>query len=77
VKTVVPDERVMEEALKLADQIISNIPPFAARAIKTVLYEAYRETSPRKVFDIENRNAYEILTQIDLKSWLKEYLGKK
>ncbi len=77
VKTVVPDEKVMEEALKLADQIISNIPPFAARAIKTVLYEAYRETSPRKVFDIENRNAYEILTQIDLKSWLKEYLSKK
>lgn len=77
VKNVVPDDKLMEEALKLADQVISNLPPFAAKAIKAVVYEASRETDPRKVFDIENTHIYEILTQINLQAWLKEYLSKK
>jgi len=77
VKSVVADEKVLEEALNLADQVNKNLPPFAAKAIKSVLYEASRETSPRKVFDIENRHIWEILNQINLKAWLKEYLEKK
>lgn len=77
VKSVVPDHKVLDEALKLANQIINNLPAFAAKEIKAVLYEASRETDPRKVFDIENKHAYEILNQINLKSWLKEYLRKK
>ncbi|MFB0563913.1 MAG: enoyl-CoA hydratase/isomerase family protein [Candidatus Lokiarchaeia archaeon] len=77
VKSVVPTEKVLDEALKLANLIINNLPSFAPKPIKAVLYEASRETSPKKVFDIENKYIYEILTQIDLKSWLKEYLSKK
>jgi enoyl-CoA hydratase len=77
VKNVVPENKVLDEALNLADQLIRNLPPFAAKAIKAVLYEASRETSPRIVFDIENTHAYEILAQINLRSWLKKYLSKK
>lgn len=77
VKNVVPDNKVLNEAQSLADQLIHSLPPFAAKAIKAVIYEASREPSPRKVFDIENTHVYEILTQINLKSWLKEYLNKK
>lgn len=77
VKTVVPTKNVLDEALKVADTIIKNLPPFAPKGIKEVVYNASREISPRKVFDIENKVIYETVTKIDLKSWLKEYMSKK
>jgi enoyl-CoA hydratase/carnithine racemase len=77
VKKVVPDVCVMEEAFLLAENIIDNIPSFAPGNIKAILYEASRETSPRKIFDIENRYIAETVSRIDLESWVREYLGKK
>lgn len=77
VKCVVPDERVMEEALALAEQIIDSVPPFAPRSIKAILYEAARETSPRKIFDIENRYIAETVSRIDLESWVRDYLERQ
>ena len=77
VKSVVPDRRVMQEALALAEDIIDNIPPFAPRSIKAILYEASRETSPRKIFDIENRYIAETVSRIDLESWVKAYLDRQ
>jgi enoyl-CoA hydratase/carnithine racemase len=77
VKSVVPDWRVMQEALALAEHIIDNIPPFAPQSIKAILYEASRETSPRKIFDIENRYIAETVSRIDLESWVKAYLDRQ
>jgi enoyl-CoA hydratase/carnithine racemase len=77
VRSVVPDERVMEEAFKIAEQIIENVPPFAPRNIKAILYEASRETSPRRIFDIENKYIAETVSQIDLSSWVKDYLDRQ
>ena len=77
VRSVVPDERVMEEAFMLADQIIKNVPHFAPSNIKAILYEASRETSPRRIFDIENKYIAETVSRIDLASWVKDYLDKK
>ncbi len=74
---VVPDEKVLDEASALAERVIRNVPPFAPRNIKAILYEASRETSPRKIFDIENKYIAETVSGIDLASWLKEYLGRK
>lgn len=76
-KSVVPDGRVMQEALALAEHITENIPPFAPGSIKAILYEASRETSPRKIFDIENRYLAETVSRIDLESWVKAYLDRQ
>jgi len=77
VRDVVPDDKVLGEARLLAEQIIRNVPSFAPRSIKAILYEASRETSPRKIFDIENRYIAETVSQIDLASWVKDYLDRK
>jgi enoyl-CoA hydratase/carnithine racemase len=77
VRDVVPDEKVLSEAHRLALEIIENVPPFAPRSIKAILYEASRETSPRKIFDIENKYIAETVSGMDLKSWVEDYLGKK
>lgn len=77
VRSVVPDEKVLDEARALADQIIRSVPPFAPRNIKAILHEASKETSPRKIFDIENKYIAETVSRIDLASWLKDYLGRK
>jgi enoyl-CoA hydratase/carnithine racemase len=77
VRDVVPNEKVLDEAHTLADDIIRNIPAFAPRNIKAILYEASRETSPRKIFDIENRYIAETVSGIDLASWVKDYLDSK
>jgi enoyl-CoA hydratase/carnithine racemase len=76
-RSVVPDGRVLDEARALARQIIENVPPFAPRSIKGILYEAARETCPRKIFDIENRYIAETVSRIDLAAWMKDYLAKK
>lgn len=76
VKSVVPDEKVLDEACVLAADISRNIPSFAPRSIKAILYEASRETSPRKIFDIENKYIAETVSKIDLASWMKDYLNK-
>lgn len=76
VRSVVPDGRVLDEAFLLADLIIRNVPPFAPRNIKAILYEAARETSSRKIFDIENRYIAETVSKMDLASWVRDYLGK-
>lgn len=76
VRSVVPDEEVLEEAGRLAALIAGNLPSFAPRGIKAVLFEASRETSPRKVFDIENKYLAEALSRIDLGARLKEHLSK-
>ncbi len=77
VRDVVPDDQVLQEARRLAEQIIRNVPAFAPRSIKAILYEASRETSPRKIFDIENRYIAETVSRIDLASWVKDYLDKR
>ncbi len=77
VRSVVPDEKVLDEARVLADEIIRNVPSFAPRSIKAILYEASRETSPRKIFDIENKYIAETVSKIDLESWVKDYLDGK
>jgi enoyl-CoA hydratase/carnithine racemase len=77
VRSVVPDGKVLDEARDLALQIIENVPPFAPRSIKAILYEAARETCPRKIFDIENKYIAETVSRIDLASWVKDYLAKK
>jgi enoyl-CoA hydratase/carnithine racemase len=76
VRSVVPDGRVLDEAFLLADLIVRNVPPFAPKNIKAILYEAARETSPRKIFDIENKYIAETVSKIDLASWVRDYLGK-
>ena len=77
VRDVVPDDKVLDEARVLAEQIIRNVPAFAPGNIKAILYEASRETSPRKIFDIENRYIAETVSRIDLASWVKDYLDRK
>ncbi len=77
VRSVVPDEKVLDEARVLADEIIRNVPSFAPRSIKAILYEASRETSPRKIFDIENKYIAETVSRIDLSSWVKDYLDRQ
>ena len=77
VRDVVPDDKVLDEARLLAEQIIRNVPSFAPGSIKAILYEASRETSPRKIFDIENKYIAETVSRIDLESWVKEYLDKQ
>ena len=77
VRSVVPDGNVLDEARALADQIIRNVPSFAPRSIKAILFEASRETCPRKIFDIENRYIAETVSRIDLASWVKDYLDKQ
>jgi hypothetical protein len=68
---------VLDEARLLAEQIIENVPSFAPRSIKAILYEASRETSPRRIFDIENKYIAETVSKIDLESWVKNYLDKQ
>ncbi len=77
VRSVVPDEKVLDEARVLAGEIARNIPAFAPRSIKAILYEASRETSPRKIFDVENKYIAETVAKIDLASWMKGYLDKQ
>jgi enoyl-CoA hydratase len=77
VRSVVPDDRVLDEARALAAQIIESIPSFAPGSIKAILYEASRETSPRKIFDIENRYIAETVSRIDLESWIQDYLDRQ
>ncbi len=76
VKAVVPDDEALQAACTLAETVASALPPFAAGSVKAVLYEAAREPSSRKVFDLENRHIVEVLSKVDLSSWLSDYLQK-